>query len=182
MSNALRTGQPGSLRAFVELTLGQDHYEACGEIESCLTEDGDGLRAPLRDAGLCLSDARHPELEARFAEAMTDMSSVATNGYCWQLSLPGLQEGGRCRWRSWLVARRDPEGPPRCRRNRLSISRRSPPPVRAVPVAEAPDRLKLIGGDFFESVPTGGDLYSCSDPARLGRRALHPHTVGYSRV
>ena len=158
MSTALRTGQPGSLRAFVELSLGHDHYEAWGQIESCLTEEGTAFER-LYGMPVFAYYARHPELEAGFAEAMTDMSAVATKGIVGSYRFPSFTRaidigGGRgTLLAAMLKDHPDAEG----------ILFDQPTVVGSLPGddpdATAPGRLKLVGGDFFESVPPGGDLY-----------------------
>jgi hypothetical protein len=79
LSDVLRSGNSGSMRAFVEVELGRDHYDSWREAESCLTQPGTAFERIFK-MPVWQYYAEHPELQALFGEAMTNLTAIANAG------------------------------------------------------------------------------------------------------
>jgi hypothetical protein len=76
LSEVLRSGSAGSMRAFAEVELGHDHYESWRHAESCLTQPGTAFER-IYKMPIWRYYAEHPELQALFGEAMTNLTAIA---------------------------------------------------------------------------------------------------------
>jgi hypothetical protein len=154
---ALRTGAPGSLRSLVLWALGGEHYRAWGSLLHSIET---GRTAFDHVYGQSLWDyyARHPEAAGVFNDAMTEgtaaLSPAVLEAFDFSPYRTVLDVGGHGGF--------------------LASVLESNPDARGVifdaphVVAGARDQLaarglagrcEAVGGDFFESVPAGGDLY-----------------------
>ena len=79
LSETLRSDRPGSMRAFAEAELGHDHYDSWRNVETCLREDGTAFE---RTYGMPIWRYydEHPETNALFGEAMTNLTAIANAG------------------------------------------------------------------------------------------------------
>lgn len=159
LSETLRSGKPGSMRGLAEAELGHDHYEAWGQIETCLRQDGTAFER-IYGMPIWRYYGEHPETEALFAEAMSNFTTIAHAGILGSYEFPPFKMavdvgGGHG---AFLKAVIDPH--PDASGILFDV-----PTV----IAEAEQtgaitggsngRIHGIGGDFFNEVPTGGDLY-----------------------
>lgn len=158
VSRLLRSDHPSSQRAFVESIIGNEHYEAWGAIEGAVRT---GKAAFELHFGMNAFDwfPDNPQAARLFGEAMTgttrqveDAVLAAHDFGAFELGVDvGGSEGSLLRR---LLARY-----PAARGIVFDLpgaAATAPQAWRDDPVA---DRLEAIGGDFFASVPEGGDLY-----------------------
>jgi hypothetical protein len=158
LSDTLRSGPPGSMRAIAEAELGHDHYASWGAIETCLRADGTAFER-IYGMPIWRYYAEHPETEALFGEAMANFTAIANAG------ILGTYEFAPCRtavdvgggYGSLLCSVLD--------RQPLATGILFDLPTVIGDVGKtgvlAPygERIATIAGDFFEAVPKGGDLY-----------------------
>lgn len=158
LSETLRTDAPGSLRAFAIVELGEEHYPAWGEL---LHSVRTGEIAFDHVFGMPIAEyyARHPENAKIFADAVTGMNLAMNNAVVSSYDFSSIGKivdvrGGHGNLIvSILKANPEMKGvlldkPPRIEGARARIE------------AEGiGDRCEVVGGDFFESVPPGGDAY-----------------------
>jgi len=155
---ALRTGTPGSLRPLVLTSLGGEHYRAWGSLPHSIET---GRPAFDHVYGQSIRDyyTRHPEEAAVFNDAMT--AGTAAIG-------PAVLEAFDFSPYRTVVDVGGGHG------GFLASILEANPGARGV-VFDAPHvvtgardqlaarglagRCEAVGGDFFESVPAGGDLY-----------------------
>jgi SAM-dependent methyltransferase len=158
LSEVLRSGIPGSMRAFAEVELGHDHYDSWRDAESCLTHPGTVFDRIFK-MPIWRYYAEHPELEALFGEAMTNLTAIANAGvlgsYQFGAFSSAVDVGGG--HGSFLAAILD--GNPAAKGILFDLPSVLEDAARGEFVARLGDRVRLIGGDFFEEVPSGGDLY-----------------------
>jgi hypothetical protein len=76
LSEVLRSGIPGSMRAFAEVELGHDHYDSWRDAETCFTQPGTAFER-IFSTPIWRYYAEHPELQALFGEAMTNLTAIA---------------------------------------------------------------------------------------------------------
>lgn len=153
----LRSGAECSLRAFVESVFGGEHYAAFGEIETILREPISGFEKAL---GAPAFDyyAAHPEAGALFAQAMSDFTGpidAAVSGYDFPPFETVIDVGGSLGSLARKVIAQRP-GSRAIVFDLPETAARAEEGWRGAPDA---DRLSAVGGDFFKSVPEGGDLY-----------------------
>jgi len=79
LSEVLRSGGSGSMRAIAEAELGHDHYQSWGEIESCLRNQGTAFER-IYGKPIWQYYSENPETQALFGEAMTNFTAVANAG------------------------------------------------------------------------------------------------------
>lgn len=158
LSDALRSGRPDNLRAVSEALLGHDHYEAWGGIESCLVQDGPAFD---RIFGMPIFRyyAEHPEQQALFAEAMSGLTAISNAGVLDSYRFPPFRMaidvgGGHGSLLSALLDRqRDANG------LLFDLPGVIADAEQGEFVRRHNGRLRTVGGDFFQHVPGGGDLY-----------------------
>jgi hypothetical protein len=159
LSETLRSGRPGSMRGLAEAELGHDHYEAWGQIETCLLQDGTAFER-IYGMPIWRYYAEHPQTEALFAEAMSNFTTIAHGGilgsYEFAPFRTAIDVGGG--HGAFLKAVLD-------RHSDASGILFDVPTViaEAMKAGAIPGgskgRIHAVGGDFFKEVPTGGDLY-----------------------
>jgi SAM-dependent methyltransferase len=158
LSEALRSGRPGSMRAIAEAELGHDHYDSWRVIESCLMEQGTAFER-VYGMPIWRYYAEHPASQALFGEAMTNFTAIANAGvlasYQFAPFKMAVDVGGG--HGSFLSATLDQQ--PKATGILFDL-----PPViadagEAEFVARHAGRMQTTTGDFFEAVPAGGDLY-----------------------
>jgi hypothetical protein len=154
-SDLLRSDHPRSQRALMDTLLGGEAFEAWGAIEASVRT---GQTAFDARHGVSWLDyyAAHPEAGRAFAEAMTDTTRAFEEAI---LAVDPFGEfalavdvGGShgSLLRRLLERRREARG----------IVLDLPEVVAGLPAPNGlGDRLTGVGGDFFDAVPAGGDLY-----------------------
>jgi O-methyltransferase domain/Dimerisation domain len=158
LSQTLLSGVPASMRALAEAELGRDHYESWRDIESCLRTGGTAFE---RQYGMPIWRyyAETPEAGALFGQAMTGFTAVANAGILGSYKFNAFAEavdvgGGHG---SFLLSILEQQPSARVILFDLptvaaEVEKKGlPEPYRG--------RVEVSAGDFFQSVPTGGDLY-----------------------
>jgi len=158
LSETLRSGRPGSMRAIAEAELGHDHYESWGDVESCLKKDGTAFE---RRYGMPVFRyyAARPALEAMFAEAMTNLTAIAHAGILGTYRFQGFRRavdvgGGHGAFLAAILDQNPAaEGVVFDQPSVIAEA------AKLEHVQRFGGRLTTVGGDFFDAVPAGGDLY-----------------------
>ena len=158
VSETLRSGRPGSMRAFAEVELGHDHYEAWGQVDTCFHQDGTAFER-IFNMPVWRYYAEHPELEALFGEGMTNMTVLANAAILGDYTVPDFKEavdvGGG--YGSFLSAILDHH--PTAKGTVYDLPTIAKEAGKSEFVKRHNARLKVEGGDFFKDVPAGGCLY-----------------------
>ncbi|PYV42123.1 MAG: methyltransferase [Acidobacteria bacterium] len=158
LAATLQTDAPGSLRAFATVELGEEHYPAWGDLMHSVKT---GEIAFDHVFGMPVWDyfAQHPENAKTFDDAMTGMTLAVNDGVLSSYDFSSIRKivdvgGGH----GSLIA---------------SILKLNPHMkgvlFDATPVVEGARRrveaegltyrCQVVDGNFFESVPSGGDAY-----------------------
>lgn len=158
LSETLRTDVRGSLRAFAIVELGEEHYPAWGELLRSVKTGGVAFDHVF---GVPIWEyfARHPENAKTFDDAMTEMTLAVNNAvlssYDFSSIVKIVDVGGGHGSLTAAILKSNP--------GMKGVLFDLPPVIegaRARIEAEGiADRCELVGGDFFESVPRGGDAY-----------------------
>jgi hypothetical protein len=158
LSETLRSDRPGSMRAVAEAELGHDHYDSWRDIESCLVEGGTAFER-VYGKPIWRYYAEHPETNALFGEAMTNLTAIANaavlGGYQFAQFRRAVDVGGG--HGSFLAAILD--GRPHASATLFDIPSVIGDAAKAGFVDRHQGRLDLVGGDFFAEIPAGGDIY-----------------------
>jgi len=158
LSEVLRSDTAGSMRAFAEVELGLDHYDSWREAETCLTQPGTAFERIFK-MPIWRYYAEHPELESLFGEAMTNLTAIANAGvlgsYQFRTFNSAVDIGGG--QGSFLAAILDSN--PTAKGILFDLPSVIEDATKAEFVARLGSRIQPVGGDFFEQVPSGGDLY-----------------------
>jgi len=158
LSEALRSGGPGSMRAIAEAELGHDHYEAWGRVESCLFEPGTAFER-VYGMPIWRYYADHPQTQALFGEAMSNLTAIANAGvlasYRFASFKTAVDVGGG--HGSFLAAVLDAH--PDARGVLFDVAEVVDNAGKDAFVAGRRDRIRTASGDFFREVPGGADLY-----------------------
>lgn len=159
LSQTLRSGRPGSMRGLAEAELGHDHYEAWGQIESCLREDGTAFER-LYGMPIWRYYGEHPETEALFAEAMSNFTTIAHAGILGSYEFPPFKlavdvGGGHGAFLKAVI-----DSQPDARGILFDVATVIAEAKQAGAITSDPNgRIQPVAGDFFKEVPAGGDLY-----------------------
>jgi len=154
----LRSDVPGSLRAFAMTELGEEHYPAWGDLLHSVRTGGIAFDHAF-GMDVWKYFARHPDNAKIFNDAMSGMTAQANEALHAAYDFAGIGTlvdiGGGHGGLITSILRRRPE--------MRGILFDSPQVVDgARPLIEASDvagRCELRGGNFFESVPAGGDAH-----------------------
>jgi O-methyltransferase domain/Dimerisation domain len=156
LSETLRTDVPGSLRSFAMTELGEEHYPAWGELlHSVRTGEiafDRAFKMPIWEFF-----AKNPENAQIFNDAMSGVTGQATEAMHASYSFAGIKTlvdvGGGHGALLTSILNRNPE--------MRGILFDSPQVIEgaqpAVQASDVADRCELAAGDFFQSVPEGGD-------------------------
>jgi len=159
LAATLERDAPGSMRAFAMTELGEEHYPAWGELLHSLRT---GETAFDKVFGMPVFDffARNPENARIFNDAMTGLTSVVNaavvEAYDFKPFRRVVDVGGGHGGFLAAVLDASPEA--------AGVLFDSPQVVEgAHALLESQGiagRCEAVGGDFFEGVPAGGDLYT----------------------
>jgi hypothetical protein len=158
LAATLRTDVPGSLRAFAISLLDEDHYAAWGEVMHSL-KTGEVAFDHCFGMDVWQYRAGHPEAGGIFDEAMRSFSSVVNAAVVESYDFSSIGRivdiggGDGSLITSILQANPSVQGvlfelPHVIAGARWCIER-----------AELTERCAVVAGDFFSSVPAGGDAY-----------------------
>ena len=158
LSQTLLSGAPGSMRALAEAELGHDHYEFLGRHRRLSAHRRHRLRASY-GMPIWRYYAETPEAGALFGEAMTGLTAIANAGvlgsYKFDAFAKAVDVGGGHGSFLFAILEQQPSG--------KGILFDLPTVVAEVEKKRLSDRsdgrVEMIAGDFFQSVPAGGDLY-----------------------
>jgi hypothetical protein len=152
----LRSDVPGSLRAFAMTELGEEHYPAWGELLHSVRTGGIAFDHAF-GMDVWKYFAQHPENAKIFNDAMSGMTAQANDAILAGYDFPGINTlvdvGGGHGGLITSILQRHPQI--------RGILFDSPQVIEGaktlVDGSGVADRCQLIGGNFFESVPAGGD-------------------------
>ena len=154
LSRVLRSEHPNSMRPFVESVFGDEHYAAWGALDETVRT---GTTAFESHYGMPVFAwfGQHSEAALLFSEAMTSTTRVMEAGLLGAHHLPDFElavdiGGSRGTLLSGLLGQQ-----PQAR----GILYDLPEIVEAARPTLVGSRIEAVAGDFFESVPAGGDLY-----------------------
>ncbi|MBV9211219.1 MAG: methyltransferase [Acidobacteria bacterium] len=158
LSETLRSDAPGSLRAFATTELGEEHYPAWGEL---LHSVKTGEIAFDHHFGMPCWEyfTKHRDNAKTFADAMTGMTLATNAAVLASYDFSGIKQlvdvGGGHGSLIAAILKANPE--------MKGLLFDAPPVIEgARPKLEAEglaERCQAVAGDFFESVPEGGDAY-----------------------
>jgi SAM-dependent methyltransferase len=158
LSETLRTDAPGSLRAFATTELGEEHYPAWGDL---LHSVKTGEIAFDHVFGMPVWEyfAQHPDNAKTFDDAMTGMTlainEAVLSGYDFSDITRIVDIGGGHGSLITAILKAHP--------HMTGLLFDAPPVIagsrQRIEAAGLADRCEVVAGDFFESVPTGGDAY-----------------------
>lgn len=157
LADYLRSDRPDSLRAMAIMN-GEEHYKAWGELMQSV-QTGESAFEHLYGMQIFQYYAQNPEPAQIFDRAMTSYSSIESAAVVENYDFSSIQTlvdvaGGHGNLlASILKANPSMKG---MLFDRLSVIEGAKPLLEAAGVL---DRCQLGSGDFFESVPTGGDAY-----------------------
>jgi hypothetical protein len=145
------------MRAIAEAELGHDHYDSWREVESCLYQDGTAFERVYR-MPIWQYYAEHPETQALFGEAMTNLTAIANAGVLGSYTVPPFKTavdvgGGHG---SFLTAILDQH--PDATGVLFDLPSVIAEAAKRETIGRNP-RVRTIGGDFFKEIPAGADLY-----------------------
>jgi ubiquinone/menaquinone biosynthesis C-methylase UbiE len=156
VSETLRAGIPGSLRAFAMTELGEEHYPAWGEL---LHSVRTGEIAFDKAFGEPIWEffGKHPENAQIFNDAMSGVTGQATEAMHAAYQFEGIKTivdvGGGHGALIISILERNPD--------MRGILFDAPVVIdgaeAAMKTSDIADRCQLVDGDFFQSVPQGGD-------------------------
>lgn len=156
VSETLRTDIPGSLRAFAMTELGEEHYPAWGELLHSVRTGGIAFDKAF---GMPVWEffAKNPENAKIFNDAMSGMTAQAETALHAASDFAGVNTivdiGGGHGGLITSILKRNPQ--------MRGILFDSPQVIEgahpAMQSSGVGDRCQLVGGDFFQSVPEGGD-------------------------
>jgi ubiquinone/menaquinone biosynthesis C-methylase UbiE len=156
VSETLRSDIPGSLRSFAMTELGEEHYPAWGEL---LHSVRTGDIAFDKAFGMPVWEffAKNPENARVFNNAMSGVTAQANQALHATYSFSGINTlvdvGGGHGALIISILERNPE--------MRGILFDSPPVIEgaqeAIAASVVAGRCQLVSGDFFQSVPEGGD-------------------------
>jgi hypothetical protein len=156
LSETLRTDIRGSLRAFAMTELGEEHYPAWGEL---LHSVRTGEIAFNRAFGVDVWEffAKNPDNAKIFNDAMSGVTAQANEAILSKYEFAGISTlidvGGGHGSLITSILQRHP-GMQGILFDAPQVIEGAKAPVDASGVG---DKCQLVGGNFFESVPSGGD-------------------------
>lgn len=154
----LRSDVPGSLRAFAMTELGEEHYPAWGELMHSVRTGGIAFDHAF-GMDVWKYFAQHPDNAKIFNDAMSGMTAQANEALHASYDFAGINKlvdiGGGHGGLIASILRRNPQ-----MRGVLFDSPQVIDGARAlVAGSDVADRCELVGGNFFESIPAGGDAH-----------------------
>jgi hypothetical protein len=158
IAETLRTDAPGSLRAFATVELGEEHYPAWGEL---LHSVKTGKIAFDRAFGMPVWKffEQNPENAKTFNDAMTGMTLAVNDAVLSSYDFSSITKivdvggGHGSLIASILKANPQMKG---VLFDALSVAEGAQNRIEAEGIA---DRCEVVSGDFFQSVPVGGDAH-----------------------
>ncbi|GAB4238943.1 MAG: methyltransferase [Elainellaceae cyanobacterium] len=157
LAECLRSDSPVSMRSFV-LMLGEEHYAAWGELLYSVQTSNSAFEKRF---GAQVFDyfAQHPESAKVFNAAMTSGSMLENQAIVAAYDFSGIQTivdvgGGQGSLLAAIL-----KTTPTLKGIVFDQPSLQPKAEALLEANEVGDRCQFIGGNFFESVPGGGDAY-----------------------
>jgi hypothetical protein len=158
LSETLRADLPGSLRAFAMTELGEEHYPAWGELLYSVRTGGIAFDHAF-GMDVWKFFAQHPDNARIFNDAMSGMTAQANEAIHARYNFAGINTlvdiGGGHGGLITSILRRNTQ--------MRGILFDAPQVIEgakaSIAASEVADRCEVIGGDFFASVPVGGDAH-----------------------
>jgi SAM-dependent methyltransferase len=154
----LQTGVPGSLRSLAMTELGEEHYPAWGDL---LFSVKTGKLAFNQVFGMANWEfwASHPENAQIFNQAMSEVTAVLEPAVLEALDLSGFKRivdagGGKGTLMTSIL-----RAYPSARGVVIALPHVIEQGRQLIDAQGLSARCELVAGDFFESVPEGGDAY-----------------------
>jgi hypothetical protein len=158
LGDTLRTGAPGSLRAFATVELGEEHYPAWGDL---LYSVKTGEIAFDKTFGMPVWDyfAKNPENARAFDDAMTAMTLATEEAILTNYDASGISKlvdiaGGQGGLLAALL-----KANPEMKGILFDLPDVVDGARKRVEAEGLSDRCEVVAGSFFESVPEGADAY-----------------------
>jgi hypothetical protein len=158
LSETLRADVPGSLRAFAMTELGEEHYPAWGDLLHSVRTGGIAFDHTF-GMDVWKYFAEHPDNARIFNDAMSGMTAQANEALHAAYDFAGINTlvdiGGGHGGLLTSILKRNAQ-----MRGILFDSLQVIDGARqSVQVSGVAQRCELVGGNFFESVPSGGDAH-----------------------
>jgi hypothetical protein len=153
----LRSDHPSSQRALIDVVIGGDHYEAWGSLEEAVRSGRTAFEV-RHGASWIEYYSANPDAGRAFAEAMSGTTRAFEDAIVAADPFPAFRFAVDVGGSHGSLLRRLLERNPDARGVVLDL----PEVIAGWPpgaAGELDGRFTGIGGDFFESVPEGGDLY-----------------------
>jgi hypothetical protein len=159
LSDVLRSGVPGSLRSAAVTELGNVHYESWGHLIDSVKTGGPAFHQVF-GMGPWEYMARNPEMAALFNDSMTNLTRAVQRAISKAYDFSPYRRivdvgGGQGLLLAGILAANP--GARGILFDRAQVMEEARSVLAGCAEAE---RIELVGGDFFESVPAGGDLYT----------------------
>lgn len=158
LAATLQSDVPGSLRAFATVELGEEHYPAWGDL---LYSVKTGQIAFNHVFGMPVWDffARNPENARTFDQAMTNMTAVVNETLMASYDFSPIGKivdvgGGHGSLLASIL-----KANPKMRGVLFDVPHVIEGARRRIELDGLAQRCEVVAGDFFESVPNGGDAY-----------------------
>ncbi len=159
LGNCLRSDIPGSMRAAIVSELDTAHWESWGQLDHCIRTGQPAFSKVFGTTPWDYYATRNPDDGRLFSENMTAMSSTEFDAILAVYSFDGARRivdvgGAHGAFLATVLAK-----VPQARGvlfDQPQVVELAGPTLEQLGVA---DRVERVGGDFFESVPQGGDLY-----------------------
>jgi len=161
VGNTLRSDVPGSLRAWAILVLGDEHYQAWGDLMHSL-ETGETCFNHVFGMGVFQYESQHPEHAKIFDEAMSNLIGVYNSAVLASYSFSSIETlidvgGGDG---SFLVAVL--QANPQMKGVLFDLPHVAEKAKQRITKAGLSGRCEVVAGDLFVSAPSGGDAYMLS--------------------
>jgi hypothetical protein len=158
LSELLVTDAPGSLRWFMMSELGQEHYPAWGNLMHSV-KTGEIAFDHLYGMNIWEYFAKNPDDGAIFNNSMSGVTAVANETITASYDFSGFRQlvdvGGGHGGLATGILKKNP--------NLKAVVFDAPEVINGtrekITAAGLSDRCEALSGDFFESVPEGGDAY-----------------------
>jgi len=158
LSETLRSDTPGSLRAMAMVELGQEHFPAWGNLMHSV-KTGEIAFDNLFKQNVWEYYAQNPEDASNFNEAMKGLTEMVNVSVLWAYDFSGVNKlvdvaGGTGGLISAVL-----NAHPRMRGVLFDLPHVIAEAGPSLEAAGVRDRCETATGDFFESLPEGGDAY-----------------------
>jgi orsellinic acid C2-O-methyltransferase len=158
LGSTLRSDVPESVRSFLTMLCDDWSWQSWGDLVESLRT---GEIAVDRVMGMPLFDylGQHPEKGALFNKAMSDMTRTVAPGVVAGYDFSPFETVVDVGGGNGTLLARILEAAPATRGVLFDLPKVLDDAAPVLEAAGVADRCELVGGDFFESVPEGGDAY-----------------------